>query len=76
MDVEEEETMPPTPWGASEGQVWTRHLAPAAPTLQSLHCLISSTAVSGASARSWPLCCSLTSLNWVRGWWLALGSGL
>ena len=28
--------------GASNGQVWTRHLAPAAPAFQGLHCLLSS----------------------------------
>ena len=29
-------------WEASNGQVWTRHLAPAVPAFHGLHCLLSS----------------------------------
>ena len=35
--------------GASNGQVWTRHLAPAAPAFHGLHCLLSSLHVQLAS---------------------------
>ena len=51
---------------ASKGQVWTRHLAPAAPAFHSLNCLSSSILMLGACPKFEPMCCSLTSLNGAR----------